>query len=448
MTKSLPPPNDRINRYLFVVGGKWHYRRRVPKEAAHLDTRGSVKKSTKQPTHNRAEAELIARDINAATERYWSDLMDGATPTRADEGYSKAVARARRLGYAYRSVDALASGPLQEVLDRLLDLKLSGATASVQTVEAVLGTADAPVIRLSKLHTRYFELSGDRQRDQRADTNRNWRNRRRRAVEMAVDQIGDKPIADLDRRDGLLLRAWLIEQVRDEAITAGYANKVLANLSTMLREIGDKLEVPVHDAFRDLRLANAKDGQRPPFAFAFVQDVLLGPTALAGMNAEARAAVAILASTGMRPIELAMVEPGNIRLDDTVPHIRIRAAKEGRKAAAEAGLKVSTAARDIPLCGSALDALRAFPHGLPRYHRKPNQLTTAIGAYMAENRLKPTPDHSLYSLRHTFKDRLRAVECPDEIMDALMGHVGKKPAYGAGYPLDVLATWVSRAAFD
>lgn len=435
MTLAARDVDDKL--HLVLVNGKWHYRRRVPVEVEHLDKRGSVKKSTKQPLSRRAEAEIIARGINAATERYWSDLLDGSAPTQAEGAYTKAVARARRLGYTYRSVATLIAGPTQEILDRILELKLSGATASANTVEALLGTAEAPQVLLSKLHIRYFEVSGDRQRDQRGDTNRNWRNRRRRAVEMAVDQIGDKPVTELDRRDGLRLRGWLIDQVSDGAITASYANKIMANLSTMLREMSDKLELTVHDAFRDLKLSNAKDATRPPFPAAYVQDVLLGPTAMLGTNDEARAALALLASTGLRPIEVAFLSGENIRLDDPVPHLRI-----------VDGLKTATSVRVMPLHGSALAAARAFPEGLPRYHKKQNQLTTALGAFMADNRLLPTSKHSLYSLRHTFKDRLRAVQCPDEIMDALMGHVSKKPAYGAGYPVAVLSEWVARAAFD
>ena len=39
-----------------------------------------------------------------------------------------------------------------------------------------------------------------------------------------------------------------------------------------------------------------------------------------------------------------------------------------------------------------------------------------------------------YSLRHTFKDRLRAAGATDELKDALMGHRRDQPAYGFGMP--------------
>jgi hypothetical protein len=36
--------------------------------------------------------------------------------------------------------------------------------------------------------------------------------------------------------------------------------------------------------------------------------------------------------------------------------------------------------------------------------------------YLMENGLRPTKDHSAYSLRHSFRDRLVAVETPDTLM--------------------------------
>ena len=176
--------------------------------------------------------------------------------------------------------------------------------------------------------------------------------------------------------------------------------------------------------------------------------VLLSGDRLDGMSAEGRAVIAMLASTGMRPIEFARLRPGNIVLDHAVPHIRIRPAGTGAKAAAEAGLKVRHTARDIPLLGSALAAARAYPDGLTRYADKNDSMTSAIGKYLREHDLLPTDKHSLYSLRHTFKDRLRAVQAPEELIDQLMGHKTRKPAYGTGYPLHVLAEWVARVAFD
>lgn len=437
-TKSTPPRN---RLYLTLRGGYWHYYRRVPTRMRKLDGRGHLFQATKQPEARRAEAEIIAREINAATEAYWQQLVEGAVPSAAETTYAAAVERARAYGFAYRPVMDLASGPLGDILARVAALQSArvgtSPTALSHAAEALFGTVDTPVLTLGQLADRYFDIARDRQREHKGGTNANWRNRRRRAVELAVDAIGDKPLGSLTRSDALALRNTLLDMVEARQCQAPYANKVLGALSTMLREISDKLELNIHDVFGGLRLANAADEQREPMPVAHVRDVLLGPTALRGLNAEARAVIAVVASTGMRPIEFASARAENIVLDADVPHIRI-----------VDGLKVKSTKRVVPLVGSALAAARAYPDGLKHYRNRNDALTTTIGKYLRENGLIPAPGVSLYSLRHTFKDRLKAVEAPEELIDQLMGHTSKKPKYGRGYDLDVLASWVERVAFD
>jgi integrase len=58
--------------------------------------------------------------------------------------------------------------------------------------------------------------------------------------------------------------------------------------------------------------------------------------------------------------------------------------------------------------------------------------------------LRPTLEHTVYSLRHTFKDRLIALECPEWVQDALMGHRVREVEYGAGPSLEQKARWLER----
>ena len=49
-------------------------------------------------------------------------------------------------------------------------------------------------------------------------------------------------------------------------------------------------------------------------------------------------------------------------------------------------------------------------------------------------------------LRHSLRDRLRAVECPSDIIDAIGGWAttGIGHAYGNGYSVEVLAKWMKK----
>ncbi|KMO32218.1 hypothetical protein VQ03_26460 [Methylobacterium tarhaniae] len=102
-----------------------------------------------------------------------------------------------------------------------------------------------------------------------------------------------------------------------------------------------------------------------------------------------------------------------------------------------------------PLVDIALPAMRAQPDGFPRYHDKAPQLSALIDKVLRGRNLLPGPGHSLYSLRHTFEDRLTAVEAPEKVMAALMGHKFHRPRYGAGPSLEQeqKQEWLQRIAF-
>ncbi len=83
------------------------------------------------------------------------------------------------------------------------------------------------------------------------------------------------------------------------------------------------------------------------------------------------------------------------------------------------------------------------PNGFPRYQDKSSSLSALVNKFLRNNGLRPTKDHTVYSLRHSFKDRLVAAEAPD----SLMGHKTYKPKYGKGPPLELKVKFLERIAF-
>ena len=71
----------------------------------------------------------------------------------------------------------------------------------------------------------------------------------------------------------------------------------------------------------------------------------------------------------------------------------------------------------VPPCLSASDALNKWMKGIIR------------------------GDYVVFGLRHSLRDRLRAVECPPDIIDPIVGWTttGVGHAYGSGYSVELLA---------
>ncbi len=76
-------------------------------------------------------------------------------------------------------------------------------------------------------------------------------------------------------------------------------------------------------------------------------------------------------------------------------------------------LKTDESLREIPLVGAALAALKANPEGFPRYRDNSSTFSATANKFLLENGLRPTEEHTVYSLRHSFKDRLIAAEAQE-----------------------------------
>ena len=87
------------------------------------------------------------------------------------------------------------------------------------------------------------------------------------------------------------------------------------------------------------------------------------------------------------------------------------------------------------------DSLFAFPRYTSSKGCNANSASAALNKWLKE---QLTEHYVVHGFRHSFRDRLRAVECPSEIIDQLGGwslrSVGE--GYGKGYELSVLKKWL------
>ena len=155
--------------------------------------------------------------------------------------------------------------------------------------------------------------------------------------------------------------------------------------------------------------------------------------------------IALISDTGMRLSEAAGLLTSDIILETDIPHINLIHHTWRR-------LKTKGSNRTIPLIGASLWAAKQITgvnnqFAFPRYTN-----TTKCNANSASNGLnkwlKPRAPNGcvIHSFRHSLRDRLRAVQCPSDITDAIGGWStsGIGQSYGSGYNLQVKYTWMNK----
>ena len=152
-----------------------------------------------------------------------------------------------------------------------------------------------------------------------------------------------------------------------------------------------------------------------------------------------------MSDTGIRLSESTGLMNSDINLDCDISHIKLVPHPWRR-------LKTRSSERCIPLVGASLwasrkildnrnDSIYAFPRYTTKDNCNANSASAALNKWLKE---QLTESFVIHGLRHGFRDRLRAVECPSEIIDQLGGwslrSVGQ--GYGKGFELEVLYKWI------
>lgn len=424
--------------YLTQSNDWYYYFRRVPAHLKTYDKRKFIKISLK--TRNKREAERSAAIHDDFMEKYWAELVRTGSSDQNLQRYRTAQQMARAHGFAYRNIAEVAEQPLKEIVVRTETL---GDNSSPIQREAMLGGADIPQTLLSECLELYWPLIEDRLTEKSDHQAHKYKVPRQTAFENFIRLIGDKPLAAVERGDALKFRSWLMQRISNKEITGNTANKQISATKDILISVGHALQIETdfEPIFTKTRFKNIKH-PRPPFEASYIRDVFINSPALNTLNRDARLLMFMMIETGARPLELIGALPEEYFLDDDIPHIWIKKNKIR-------DLKRETTERRIPLVGISLAAAKEIaPTGLTRYQKKPDHATGAISKFLRGNDLLPSEKHALYSIRHTFKDRLRDIEAPEEIINELMGHHQPGPIYGRGRLLEQKHKWLKKIAFD
>ena len=252
------------------------------------------------------------------------------------------------------------------------------------------------------------------------------------ALKTFISLAGDRDVVTYTRDDAKMLVSQL-EKLGNKTATI---RRRINCISAILNYAYAELDVDKRNPFS--RLFIKGEGQDAHRRGTFTLEQLRqGYDCALSSRSQVKLLMPLLGETGCRLAEIVGLELDDIDMTEEVIHIRPNCIRR---------LKTPSSMRTLPLVGYAKEAmLLALQQAneqylFPRYIKdgacRATHASNALGKWLKKDfRL------TAHSLRHTFRDRLRASRCPLELMDQIggwssVGTIGSR--YGKGYELEIV----------
>ncbi|MDC0148664.1 tyrosine-type recombinase/integrase [Alphaproteobacteria bacterium] len=279
----------------------------------------------------------------------------------------------------------------------------------------------APTLSATLKH--YLQLRGK-------DKSKNFHQTAHRNTRLVIDMFSDKALNEYSSVDAGGLRDRLMEQRLSPMSVRRAFTCIKAIFNFGLAEYG----IDCANPFARIHMPEATYKKRLPIPIETIRAI---QSACFEIDDDLRWLVALISDTGMRLSEAAGLAIEDICLNHQVPHINLKPHPWRR-------LKTQQSERQVPLVGAALWAAKRITTGVegqwcfPRYTNAEscngNSASAALNKWLKANFSKEAVVHGF---RNSFRDRLRAVNCPTKMIDQLGGwsiaNVGGR--YGQGYNL-------------
>ncbi len=262
-----------------------------------------------------------------------------------------------------------------------------------------------------------------------------------RNTQYVTKLLGDRPISSYSSNEAAQFRDWCIGQ----GMGIKTVKRVFASVRAIINLAISEEGFDCSNAFAKTYFPDDDNAQsRQPIP---MEDIKKVQSLCKDIDDEMRWLIALISDTGMRLGEAAGLLKEDIKLDEPIPHIDL-------KPHPWRSLKTRGSQRLIPLTKEALwaskrlleannDSIFAFPRYCSETGCKANSASGGLNKWLHQY----VPENCvIHSFRHSLRDRLRAVECPGDIVDAIGGWKtsGIGHGYGNGYPLEVLEKWMKR----
>ena len=328
------------------------------------------------------------------------------------------------------SKDPLEAEALAKRLSDVLEGAWSAATdATPVNISTIIESFQPKRMALSEIAAEYLAL---KQIDQTPP---------RVALSTFISLAGDRDVSAYTREDAKLF----VHHLKLRGNKTGTIRRRINSLSAIINYAYSELDLDKRNPFTRLFIQNegADIFKRGTFTN---EQLKWGYDKALSSGSTVKLLMPLLGDTGCRLAEIVGLRLEDIDLENDLIHIRPNSARR---------LKNKTSERVLPLVGYAKLAIEQalaladdewlFPQYLKVGHCYATHASNAVNKWLKKNFGGLTS----HCLRHTFRDRLRAVECPIDMIDQIGGwrSVGGIGAgYGQGYDLGQLRVWLARCS--
>ncbi|MEJ1173424.1 site-specific integrase [Agrobacterium sp. CMT1] len=411
-----------LKHIVSTKAGTFHYRRRIPKDAAEVIGKREFKRLLGQTER---EALRNYPKVNAEFERVVEDARKAArsvtdlTPLEIHRLAKRRASELEALKVYIGSRELTGADP--EAADLIRDSVLSKGVPDPVERQAVNLMANkgriprpSPTLADAKRLYLHERITGDINEKQKAL-------RLERVMGYLAHAIeSDRPLDRLTREDAREVRDHMLRDLDMKPSTVRrYVNDIRAVIGFGITEFG------LRDALNpfqrlEIRLQTVAREERSPIPGKTLNAIRTRLEAHAG--ADLWQIWRILEGTGCRLGEVTGLLVSDVKLEAPVPYLDLVHHAHRR-------LKTAGSVRRVPLVGEALEAAKeavtAAGNGtvlFPRYG-KVRGADVASASLMKHIR-SVTQDTKIvvHSLRHTMKDRMISARVPDSDQDLVLGH--------------------------
>ena len=257
------------------------------------------------------------------------------------------------------------------------------------------------------------------------------------ALSTFISLAGDRDVSEYTRQDAKLL----VHHLEMKGNKTATIRRRINSLSAIINYAYSELDLDKRNPFTRLFIQN--EGADVFKRGTFTNEQLKwGYDKALSSGSTVKLLMPLLGETGCRLAEIVGLKLEDIDLENEVIHIRPNSARR---------LKNKNSERVLPLVGYAKLAIEQalietdnewlFPRYIKSGHCYATHASNSVNKWLK----KDFGGLTSHCLRHTFRDRLRAVECPMDMIDQIGGWKsvgGVATNYGHGYPKLQVGRWL------